>query len=62
MKYLAAHPKQAGGAWHFRLGALAIGIAVAACGQPLQAATWQVSDDWGLTTNTTLSLGTSWSL
>jgi hypothetical protein len=62
MKYLAAHPKQAGGAWHFRPGALAIGIALAACGQPLQAATWQVSDDWGLTTNTTLSLGTSWSL
>lgn len=29
---------------------------------PAQAATWQLNDDWSATTNTTLSLGTSWAL
>lgn len=42
---------------------LAAGIALAALGSPLaQATTWQVNDDWSLTSNTTLTLGSSWAL
>ncbi|WP_050590181.1 DUF1302 domain-containing protein [Pseudomonas sp. URMO17WK12:I12] len=39
---------------------LALGVAVGC--QSAHATTWQVNDEWGLTTNTTLSLGTSWAL
>ncbi|WP_085582396.1 MULTISPECIES: DUF1302 domain-containing protein [unclassified Pseudomonas] len=39
---------------------LALGVAIGS--QSVNATTWQVNDDWGLTTNTTLSLGTSWAL
>ncbi|MDN6859204.1 DUF1302 domain-containing protein [Pseudomonas sp. CAN2814] len=41
-----------------RLSVLA--LAISATNAP--AATWQLNDDWSLTSNTTLSLGTSWSL
>ncbi|MNF30838.1 hypothetical protein D3C85_808590 [compost metagenome] len=62
MMHSAAHPRSTGGAWRFRPQALAIGIALASSSQLLQAATWQANEEWSLTTNTTLSLGTSWSL
>lgn len=39
---------------------LALSIAIAS--QSANAATWQVNDDWALTTNSTLSVGTSWAL
>ncbi|MDG9925118.1 MULTISPECIES: DUF1302 domain-containing protein [unclassified Pseudomonas] len=41
---------------------LALGVALATLGSTAQAATWQVGGDWSLTTNTTLTLGTSWAL
>jgi len=53
-------------AWHptnrrrFTRTALALGIALAS--QCSLAATWDFENDWSLTSNTTLSLGTSWSL
>ncbi len=62
MKYLAVHAEPAGRPLHFRPRALALGVALAICCPNLQAATFQVNEDWGLTTNTTLSLGTSWAL
>ncbi|KAF1065768.1 MAG: hypothetical protein GAK45_02111 [Pseudomonas citronellolis] len=40
-----------------------LAVSLALLASPLaQAATWQIDDDWSLTSNTTLSLGTSWSL
>lgn len=62
MKHTTASTLPAGALRRFRPQALAVGIALAIGGQSLHAATWQINDDWGLTTNTTLSLGTSWSL
>ncbi|MDH4610464.1 DUF1302 domain-containing protein [Pseudomonas sp. BN102] len=48
---------------HLRPSLLAAGIAIASLGSPhLLAANFQLNDDWGLDVNTTLSLGTSWSL
>lgn len=42
---------------------LALGVALATLGSPLaQATTWQVNDDWSLTSITTLTLGSSWAL
>src|SRR5262245_11732406 len=42
---------------------LATGIAIAALSAaPVQAATYQFDESWNLSVNTTLSLGTSWSL
>ncbi|TDF82511.1 DUF1302 domain-containing protein [Pseudomonas sp. H9] len=42
---------------------LAAAITAAGTVSPLAMATsWQVSDDWSLTTNTTLTLGSSWAL
>lgn len=46
----------------FAPAALASGIALACQSSLLQAATWQLDDAWSLTTHSTLSLGTSWSL
>lgn len=46
----------------FRPTAMALGIALATVGPVSQAATWQLNNDWSLASNTTLSLGTSWSL
>ncbi|TDF83783.1 DUF1302 domain-containing protein [Pseudomonas sp. H9] len=48
---------------HFlRPSMLAVGITLAANGIPAQAASFQFDEDWNLNVNTTLSLGTSWSL
>lgn len=42
---------------------LAAAITLAALTSPsAQAATWQINDDWSLTSNTTLTLGSSWAL
>lgn len=42
---------------------LAAGVALATLNSPLtRAETWQLREDWSLTSNTTLSLGTSWAL
>ncbi|MBT8764925.1 DUF1302 domain-containing protein [Metapseudomonas boanensis] len=46
----------------FRPTVLALGVALGAASPLSQAATWQLNDDWSLTSNTTLSLGTSWAL
>ncbi|WP_161867965.1 DUF1302 domain-containing protein [Pseudomonas yangonensis] len=46
----------------FAPAALATGIALAGQASLLQAATWQLDEDWSLTTHSSLSLGTSWSL
>ena len=44
-------------------GFSAAGLALATLACPLaQATSWQVNDDWSLTTNTTLTLGNSWAL
>lgn len=45
-----------------RLSLLALGIALASASPTSTATTWQVGGDWSLTSNTTLSLGTSWAL
>ncbi|MEN0108887.1 MAG: DUF1302 family protein, partial [Pseudomonas sp.] len=41
---------------------LALSIALAGISPLAGATTWQLDDDWALNSNTTLSLGTSWSL
>ncbi|TDF83806.1 DUF1302 domain-containing protein [Pseudomonas sp. H9] len=41
---------------------LALSIAVASLAGTARAAVWQINDDWSLSSNSTLSLGTSWSL
>ncbi|AHL74384.1 hypothetical protein CH92_04495 [Stutzerimonas stutzeri] len=54
---IACHPRHR---QRFTRTALTLGIALAS--QSSLAATWDFENDWSLTTNTTLSLGTSWSL
>ncbi|MHA6138870.1 DUF1302 domain-containing protein [Pseudomonas mohnii] len=61
MKYLARSCRRSP-APRVRPHLLALGVAMVSGIQSAQATSWQVNDDWSLTTNTTLSLGTSWSL
>ncbi|MNZ44684.1 hypothetical protein D3C78_623170 [compost metagenome] len=47
----------------FRPCLVATGVALAIhASASVQAATWNLNDDWNLTSNTTLSLGSSWSM
>jgi hypothetical protein len=62
MKHLVAHSRSALPVGRFRFCALALCIGLANQAQSLQAATFGLSDYWSLTTNSTLTLGTSWSL
>ncbi|MEN0105493.1 MAG: DUF1302 family protein, partial [Pseudomonas sp.] len=41
---------------------LALAIALGGASAPTCAATWQVGEDWSLTSNSTLTLGSSWAL
>ncbi|MCW2268912.1 MULTISPECIES: DUF1302 domain-containing protein [Pseudomonas] len=44
-------------------GLIAAGLALATSGMPqARATTWQLNDDWNLTSNSTLTLGSSWAL
>jgi len=50
-------------AGHFAPSLLAAGVALASLASPaVHAATFAVGEDWSLTTNTTLSLGSNWAL
>lgn len=62
MKHYAAITCAAGGAHRMRPHLLALGVSLALHGQLAHATTWQMGEDWSLTSNTTLSLGTSWAL
>ncbi|CAG8871203.1 hypothetical protein PS861_03922 [Pseudomonas fluorescens] len=63
MKQLAPPRTRARRINHLHPGFSVAGIALAALACPMaQATSWQVNDDWSLTTNTTLTLGNSWAL